>query len=431
MSTRTWKNWGRNQTARPRRLVAPRSVEEVAAAVRRAGEDGLTVKAVGSGHSFTDAAVTDGVMLSLEHLAGVRAIDPERCLVTVDAGLPLHRLNAVLTQHRLSLTNMGDIDRQTVSGAISTGAHGTGRDSGGLAAQVAGLELVLANGEIVTCDAEQDPDLFAAARVGLGALGVITAVTFRVEPVFLLHAQEAPLSLTQVLADFDELAADNEHFEFHWFPHTDTALTKRNNRVTGPSRPLSAVRHWLEDQFLSNDVYGLLCRAGRAAPRAIPAINRIAGLVLSPREYVDVDVPHRVFTSPRRVRFVEMEYAVPRRAVVSVLRELRTLIDRWHVNMPVAVRLAPADDVWLSTAYGRDTAYVAVRMFERMPHERYFAEVEELMIGYEGRPHWGTLHTRDAAYLAKHYPRFADFLAVRVDPERRFANRYLRQVLGD
>ncbi|KWX06420.1 FAD-linked oxidoreductase, partial [Carbonactinospora thermoautotrophica] len=215
MSTRTWKNWGRNQTARPRRFVAPRSVEEVAAAVRRAGEDGLTVKAVGSGHSFTDAAVTDGVMLSLEHLAGVRAIDPERCLVTVDAGLPLHRLNAVLTQHRLSLTNMGDIDRQTVSGAISTGTHGTGRDSGGLAAQVAGLELVLANGEIVTCDAEQDPDLFAAARVGLGALGVITAVTFGVEPVFLLHAQEAPLSLTQVLADFDELAADNEHFEFH------------------------------------------------------------------------------------------------------------------------------------------------------------------------------------------------------------------------
>jgi L-gulono-1,4-lactone dehydrogenase len=433
LGTPAWRNWAGNQTWRPRRTLAPASVEEVAAAVRQAAADGLTVKPAGSGHSFTSIAATDGVALRPDRLTGVRAVDRASGLVTVEAGMPLHRLCEVLAENGLALTNMGDIAVQTVSGAIATGTHGTGRDSGGLATVVHGLELVLADGSVVTCSADERPELFQAARVGLGALGVVTAVTLQTEPAFLLHAREERMHLDELLDGFDELATANEHFEFHWFPHTPWAMTKRNNRSPGPATEMSRAREWFDDIFIANRVYGMVLRAGRAAPRAVPALNALCIKVWGSREFTDRS--DKVFTSPRLVRFTETEYAVPRAAVVPVLRELRALVDRshWHVAVPVEVRIAPRDDVWLSTAYGRDTAYVAVHMFQRVPYEDFFAAVEQIMVGYAGRPHWGKLHGRDAAYLAEAYPRFGDFLAVRdkVDPGRVFGNAYLRHVLGD
>jgi L-gulonolactone oxidase len=408
-------------------------VAEVVAAVRAAAEGELAVKAVGTGHSFTSVAATDGVLLRPEGLTGVRSVDSESGLVTVEAGMPLHRLCAVLAEHGLALANLGDVATQTVSGAISTGTHGTGRDSGGLADQVRGLELVLADGSVVTCSGQEQADLFAAARLGLGALGVITAVTLQAEPAFLLHAREERRPLDEVLESFDELTAANEHFEFFWFPHTAWTITKRNNRAEGPAAPPSPVRRWLEDDLLGNTAYTMVLRAGRAAPRFVPPLNHLCVRVSGDREFTDRS--DRVFTSPRRFRFVEMEYAVPRSAAVPALRELRTLLGRshWYLNIPVEVRLAPRDDVWLSPAYDRDTAYIAVHVFHRMPHETCFAAVESLLAGYAGRPHWGKLHSRNGGELAELYPRFSDFLAVRdkVDPERRFGNGYLRQVLGE
>jgi FAD-linked oxidoreductase len=428
-----WSNWAGNQTCRPTRVVSPTSPEEVAAAVAEAGAADLTVKAVGTGHSFTGVAVTDGVLIRPDGLTGVRSVDRETGLVTVESGMPLHRLCAVLGVHGLALTNMGDIAVQTVAGAIGTGTHGTGRRSGGLASQVRGLELVLADGSVVSCSAAEHPELFNAARVGLGALGIVTAVTIQAEPTFLLHAREERMAFDEILDSFDDLAAANDHFEFFWFPHTDWAMTKRNNRTDGPAAPLSQVREWWEDVFLGNTAYGLILRAGRAAPRFIPALNAFCVRVMGSREFSDRS--DRVFTTPRRFKFVEMEYAVPRSAVVPALRELRALIARsnWYLSMPVEVRIAPSDDIWLSTASGRDTAYIAMHMYRRMPHEDFFAGVEPLMVSYTGRPHWGKLHTRDAAYLAEAYPRMGDFLAVRekVDPSRRFGNAYLRRVLGD
>jgi FAD-linked oxidoreductase len=433
VGTPAWSNWAGNQSARPVRVVTPRSPGEVAAAVGAAASAGLRVKAVGTGHSFTGVAVTDGVLVRPDALTRLRSVDRETRLVTVEAGMPLHRLCALLAEHGLGLTNMGDVAVQTVAGAVATGTHGTGRDSGGLSALVRGLELVLADGSVVTCSAHERPELYQAARVGLGALGIVTAVTVQAEPAFLLHAREEKMALDEVLESFEDLAGGNEHFEFHWFPHTRWTMTKRNNRTDGPPAPLSGARRWWEDDLLSNTVYGMVCRAGRAAPRFVPGLNRLCMRVWGSREYSDRS--DHVFTSPRRFKFLEMEYAVPRGAIVPALRELRTLVGRsgWHINVPVEVRLSPADDIWLSTASGRDTAYVAVHMFQRMPHEEYFAGVEALLVSYEGRPHWGKLHSRDAAYLAQAYPRFGDFLALRdkVDPERRFGNAYLRQVLGD
>lgn len=428
----TWRNWGGNVSARPAREVAPASVEELAAAVRRAAEDGLKVKAVGTGHSFTPIAATDGVLIRPRLLTGIRAIDREAMTVTVEAGTPLKRLNAALAREGLSLTNMGDIMEQTVSGATSTGTHGTGRESASIAAQIKGLELVTADGSVLTCSAEENPEVFAAARIGLGALGVVTAITFAVEPLFLLTAREEPMPFDRVVAEFDELWAENEHFEFYWFPHTGNTNTKRNNRSTGPEQPVGRLAGWFEDEFLSNGVFQVAQWAGRAAPATVPAIARISSRALSARTYTDI--PYKVFTSPRRVRFVEMEYAVPRAALVDTLRELKAMVDRsgLRVSFPVEVRTAPADDITLSTASGRDSAYIAVHMFRGTPYQAYFTAAERVFTAHEGRPHWGKVHTRDAEYFSRVYPRFTEFTALRdrLDPERLFQNDYLRRVLG-
>jgi L-gulono-1,4-lactone dehydrogenase len=438
-----WHNWAGNVTARPRRTVWPASAADVAAEVGRAATDGLAVRMTGTGHSFTPIAVTDGVLLRPDRLTAIRSVDVAAGTVTVEAGCPLQVLNAELLARGLSLANMGDIQVQTVAGATQTGTHGTGRDIGGMAAQVAGLELVLADGNIVTCSADSPSggltgpdgtpaDLFDAARVGLGALGVVTAVTFRVVPSFLLQAREEPMTWSQVISQLDELTADNEHFEFYWFPHSEGCLTKRNNRSDGPAKPLPRWRYLLDDEFLSNSVFGATCQLGRRIPAVVPPINSVAAKALGSRAYVDA--AYRVFTSPRRVRFKEQEYAVPRAALSDVLAEVRSLFQRkdWRISFPIEVRVAPSDDVWLSTAYGRDSAYIAIHVFHSAPHEEYFAEVEAVMVSVGGRPHWGKMHTRDADYLVGTYPRLSEFIALRdrIDPERRFVNQYLRQVLG-
>ncbi|MFJ5772656.1 D-arabinono-1,4-lactone oxidase [Streptomyces sp. NPDC093094] len=428
----TWRNWGGNVSARPAREVTPASVEELAAAVRAAAEDGLKVKPVGTGHSFTSIAATDGVLIRPQLLTGIRTIDRDAMTVTVEAGTPLKRLNMALAREGLSLTNMGDIMEQTVSGATSTGTHGTGRESASIAAQIKGLELVLADGSVLTCSEKENPDVYAAARIGLGALGVVTAITFAVEPVFLLTAREEPMPLQRVLAEFDELWAENEHFEFYWFPHTRSTNTKRNNRSAGPQRPVGRVAGWFEDEFLSNGVFQAAQWVGRAAPGTVPAIARISSRALSARTYTDI--PYKVFTSPRRVRFVEMEYAVPREALADALGELKAMVDRsrLRVSFPVEVRTAPADDIALSTASGRDSAYIAVHMVRGTPYQAYFTAAERIFTAHEGRPHWGKVHTRDAEYLAGVYPRFGEFTALRdrLDPQRLFQNDYLRRVLG-
>ncbi|MER5195496.1 D-arabinono-1,4-lactone oxidase [Streptomyces sp. NPDC002755] len=431
----TWRNWGGNVAARPAREVTPASVDELAEAVRRAAEDGLKVKAVGTGHSFTSIAATDGVLIRPQLLTGIRNIDRDNMTVTVEAGTPLKRLNLALAREGLSLTNMGDIMEQTVSGATSTGTHGTGRESASIAAQIKGLELVTADGSVLSCSekgTEEERALFAAARIGLGALGIVTAITFAVEPIFLLTAREEPMPLDRVLADFDELWAENEHFEFYWFPHTGSTNTKRNNRSAGPREPVSQVSSWIEDEFLSNGVFQVAQWVGRAVPGTIPTIAQVSSKALSARTYTDI--PYKVFTSPRRVRFVEMEYAVPREAVTETLRELKAMLDRsgLRVSFPVEVRTAPADDITLSTASGRDSAYIAVHMVKGVPYQGYFTAAERIFTAHEGRPHWGKVHTRDAEYFAGVYPRFGEFTALRdrLDPDRLFQNDYLRRVLG-
>lgn len=429
MTTRAWRNWAGNQTMTPFAVEQPSSTAQVADAVLRATAAGRRVKAVGSGHSFTGVALTGGVLLDLRRLSGLVAVDRDSCRVEVQAGMPLHRLNAVLAEHGLGLTNMGDIDRQTVAGALSTGTHGTGRASGALAAQVVELELVLADGSVVRCT---DGPLLSAARLGLGALGVVTSVVLQAEPAFLLRADERPEPLDDVLDGFEELVAAHDHAEFYWFPHTRTALVKRNDRVAGPAEPLSRRRRLIEDEVLSNGLFSATCRLGRRVPAAVPTLNRLVSRALGARTYVDA--APSVFTSARRVRFRETEWAVPREAVPAVVRELRELPERLglRVSFPVEVRVCPADDVPLSTASARETGYVAAHAYVGTPHGQWFRAVSDACRAAGGRPHWGKEHDLTAADLRPLYPRFEEFVALRddVDPQGRFRNDYLDRVLG-
>jgi FAD-linked oxidoreductase len=427
-----WRNWSGLAEATAQEVLTPATTPKVADAVRRARETGTTVKTAGTGHSFTTIAAPEHTLLRPDAMAGVVEVDRGAMTVTARAGTRLVDLNLALERLGLSLHNMGDIAEQTLAGAISTGTHGTGRTSAALATQVVALELVLADGSVLSCSGEENAEVFAAARVSLGALGIVTAVTLQAEPAFLLRADERPMPLLDVVDRFEEHVADNEHFELYWFPHTDIALTKRNNRTTAAAQPLTRLRALLEDEVISNGVFEATCRVGRAFPGTIPRINRAVAGAATPRTYIDTGPA--VFTSKRRVRFQEMEYAVPRAELPALLRELRTLPERHgqRISFPVEVRVAPGDDVPLSTAFGRDTAYVAVHVFRGTDERPYFAAVEALMGTVGGRPHWGKMHSLGAEELRQRYPRFDEFVAVRdrLDPERRFTNAYLDRVLG-
>jgi L-gulono-1,4-lactone dehydrogenase len=427
----TWQNWAGTATAEPARRYWPRTAGAICDAVKDAAASGLTVRALGSGHSFTPAAATSGAALDLSGWTGVEDADVSSGLVTVRSGTTIKALNAALDALGLAMPNLGDIDAQTISGAISTGTHGTGAALGGLATFVDALQIVLADGSLVTCSATERPELFAAARVGLGALGVISTVTLRCVPSFVLAADERPMPVAEVMSRFHEFAADNDHFEFYWFPYGRSALVKRNNRADSAS-PMPAWRRFWEYEVMENAAFGALCRTGRALPALIKPLNGLAAATLSSRSYSAVS--HQVFVTPRRVRFVESEYAVPRAALPDVLAELRAAVPRLAapVMFPVEVRVAAADDIWLSTAYGRDTAYIAIHQYTGLPYQEYFRLFESIAASVGGRPHWGKMHTLNAARLREIYPRFADFLRIRdeADPEGRFANPYLEQVFG-
>ncbi|MET7804179.1 D-arabinono-1,4-lactone oxidase [Micromonospora chersina] len=427
-----WSNWAGNQRSTAALTVRPRTVEEVVEAVRHAADTGRTIRAVGSGHSFTATAVADGHRLDLADLDTGVTVDPARRLVTVPAGMTLHTLNDLLARHGLALPNLGDIDAQTIAGALSTGTHGTGAKLGCLSTFVTALTLVTGTGEVLRCSADEHRDVFAAARVGLGAVGILVEVTLRCVDAFVLRAHERPAALAAVLDDLPGLVEQHDHAEFYWFPYTDRVQVKTNDRVPADDRPLPRWRGWLDDEFLSNTVFAGACRLGRAVPALVPGISAISARALTERTYTGRS--DQVFCTPRRVRFVEMEYALPRAALPTALAELRRIVDRlpFKVLFPVEVRFTAADDIWLSHGYGRDSAYIAIHQYVGMPYEPYFRAFEEVATGLDGRPHWGKLHWRTADSLATAYPKFADFQTVRkrLDPDNRFSNPYLEQVLG-
>jgi FAD-linked oxidoreductase len=428
---RAWRNWGRNQACVPEVWEQPTSEEALVDVVRRAADAGRTVKAVGAGHSYSAIACTDGHLVDLSSYGHVLAADPEAGTITVEAGITLSRLNDELAARGMALPVLGDIAYQSIAGAVSTGTHGPGARYRTIADAVVGMRLVTGDGEVLVCSPDEEADVWSAARVGLGALGLLSTVTLRTVPAFRLRAVEEPMRMADVVAAHEELVGGNDHVGLFWFPGSDTAVVKCSNRTEEPLRPRSKRAAWTSDVLTDNVAFGLACRVARRVPAVARSI--IAGA--AQKERVEwVDRSDRVFATPRLVRVVEMEYAIPADAFPEAFGRLSRLVDSigTPITVPVEIRWAAGDDIPLSHASGRDSAYIAVHMYRGVPYDHYFQGVEAIMTSYGGRPHWGKMHFQSAETLAPRYPRWDEFQAVRrrTDPDGRFRNPYLDRVLG-
>ncbi|BBL80781.1 L-gulonolactone oxidase [Rubrobacter xylanophilus] len=423
-----WRNWSGTVTAAPRRIVDCRTVEDVVVAVREVADRGGTLRPVGAGHSFTPLCATDDTLLRVDGLTGVVATADGR--VRVRAGTRLRDLGRALAERGLAPINLGDIDRQTLAGATATGTHGTGARLGTLSSQLTALRLVLPSGEVVRCDPQVEPDLFDAARVGLGALGVVVEAELAVLPGYRLHTLVRHADLDEVLADLDGLLHRHRHVEFYWFPYGTHVQLK----IADPTDAPEAHSGWeqFNEVVLENGALWAISELCRLVPPLTRPVARNLGRLVARRERVAA--AHRAFATPRWVRFVEMEYAVPRPAFTAVLEGIREVIVRSRpaVHFPIECRFVAADDAWLSPAYGRDSAYIAVHQYRGMSYEAYFRAVEEVLVSHGGRPHWGKLHRRRAEDLASSYPAWERWLDVRgrVDPRGALLNPHLRRLFG-
>ena len=390
------------------------------------------MRAAGTGHSFTDIACTDGHLVRLERMNRVLDADPASGLVQVEAGITLHDLGAELAERGLAMENQGDIDRQTLAGALATATHGTGVRFANISSQVAALRLVTADGNVVEVSEESDAETLRAARVGLGSLGIVSAVTLRCVPLFTVRRVDEPMPLQETLARLDEHADSNDHFELYVFPYCDVALTRSSERTDDPPVPVSAAKLWFQEALLENRVVDLVNRIGARFPSAIPRINRTISSLVG--KSVRIDHGYRVYASRRDVRFTEMEYAIPREAAAVAVQRVLDTVERRRlpVGFPLELRFVAPDDAFLSTAHGRHTAYVAVHMYRGLEFESYFRAVEAIMDEYGGRPHWGKRHYQTAATLRPRYPDWDRFQAVRarLDPGGLFRNGYTDRVLG-
>jgi len=400
--------------------------------VKGATDEGLTVRAVGSGHSFTDAACTGGVLLKMDELDRVLDVDREHGLVKVEAGIPLRTLSESIWGFGMALENLGDIDVQTISGAISTATHGTGSRFRNISSQVEAVELVLGDGTLLEVSRTANRELIPAVRVGLGALGVIATVTLRTVPAFWIRRTDSPLPLDEALARIQDLADGSDHFEFYVFPHTDVALLRQSERTDEPARPPNRALEFGQEIVLENLVMGAIARIGRLVPSRIPRLSRFVASQVA--KSTKADRSYRVFSTRRLVHFTEMEYAFPRRYAAEVIPRVLAEAERADppVGFPIEVRFVAADDSMLSPVHEQDSCYIAVHQYRGMAWEGYFRAVESIMDEYGGRPHWGKRHFQTAETLAERYPRWGDFLdaRARLDPEGSFRNEYLDRVLG-
>ncbi|MDQ2655058.1 MAG: FAD-binding protein [Chloroflexota bacterium] len=387
-------NWSGSLRFTPGRFVAPESEEALAALVAQASRVGQTVRVVGTGHSSSPLVATAGPLVSLRAFRSLNAYDRERCQATIGAGITLHEAGKVLLSLGMAFANLGDIDRQTVAGAFSTGTHGTGLRLPPLAAQLIGGRLITGSGEVVAFDA-RDPAVLNAARVSLGALGMLTELQLQLVPAHKLRKRTWCAGIGDCLEHFAALALAHRHVDFYWYPRSDEVKIRTMDPVD-------------------------------AAPAALPFARLL-------RE--DVGWSSEVTPNVRELRFEEMEYALPVEHGPACFREVRQRIKaRWRhlVGWRVLYRTAAADDALLSPAHGRATATISLHQNATLPFREFFADVEPLLRTYGGRPHWGKHHTLRAGELRPLYPAWDRFLEVRqqLDPGGVFLNDALRELLG-
>ncbi|MFA6240212.1 MAG: D-arabinono-1,4-lactone oxidase [Candidatus Hydrogenedentales bacterium] len=419
-----WSNWSGRVRCAPARIETPSSVEELQRVVRNGPPP---IRVVGSGHSFSDLVATDGTLISLDAMQGLEDVDRAACEATVYAGTKLWRLNQLLDEHGLAMPNLGDINVQSIAGAVSTGTHGTGTEFGCLSSFIQSATLVAADGSLVECPL--DSDLLKAAAVSLGTLGVLAKVRLKLVPSYRLHYVADTLPVHEALEKADAFSRECRHYEFFVFPHTNIAMAKWHRATEAPVSTRPAMK-WLDEVLLENAFFGLVCRLGRINPRWCPALSRFTSRSATRRE--EVDDGHKVLSTRRLVRFNEMEYALPAEHGPAALREVVQWVEseRIGVSFPIEYRFVKGDGLWLSPFYGRDSVTISLHQYYGMDYAAYFNHAERIFRKYDGRPHWGKLHSLASRDLAASYPKWDAFQALRahLDPEGRFLNPYLREL---
>jgi FAD-linked oxidoreductase len=425
-----WFNWSGGVVCKPKRVVTPRDEVEIAATIRTAPD---TVRAPGSGHSFTPVAASDGTLLDMRHFNGLKGFDHDRMIATVGAGTPLWELGPLLHHVRVGLKNMGDIDRQLLGGVVGTGTHGTGRTLGSFSAECAGFRLVEASGEVIDCSPTENAEIWEAGRCSLGMLGVMTEISMYVRAAYKLEEKSFLLDPETGFAKLDEHVAGNRHFEFFWFPYADRLICKTLNETSSEApAPRDA-----ETMFRRGEKGGSQAATFAAINEVLPyssyllgpAHRLFSGQMSGPAK---VRWSHEIFPSPRTTRFNEMEYAVPIEKGPDCIREIVAMIRKKRINtgFPIEYRTVAADDVWLSPFYKRESATIAVHQYHRVDTAKLFEACEAIFRSYGGRPHWGKRHTRSAAELAEIYPEYQRFVTLRrrLDGRGKFLNSHLRSL---
>lgn len=430
-----WSNWSGWVKAWPKAMLEPATEEELAVAIRDAE---APVRVAGSGHSFTPLVESAGTIVTLRHLSGVVDHDTATSTARIKAGTTLRDLGPMLFDRGLGLINQGDIDRQALAGAIGTGTHGTGADLGSLSAAVAGFRLVTADGEIIVANKTENPDVFDAGRVSFGSLGIMSEITMTARPTYALEETGGRMAVAEVLDQVEALRDAHRHFEFWWFPYSDQAIVKFLSETDKEARPRR--RRSDGEETRDDKIFRIANETSRHAPFLRGPLQKYMTSA-SGRYSTSLSEPGRVrwshdaFPSDRNVRFNEMEYAIPAESGPDCIRELAAHMKKCGVNFlfPLEYRYVAADDIWLSPFYQRDSVTISVHQYHRMPYAELFAGAEAIFSRYEGRPHWGKLHTLKAAELSKLYPRWEDFQNVRrrLDPRGKFLNAYLKGIFGE
>ncbi|XRE43211.1 hypothetical protein ACIVBQ_001415 [Tenacibaculum discolor] len=425
------KNWAENVQWSPSAVAFPHSENEIQQLVLKAIRFNQKIRVIGSGHSFTSLCSTDEILVTLDNFQGLISINKEKNQATVKAGTKLSLLGELLFKERLAMENMGDINVQSIAGAISTGTHGTGIGLKSISNQVIGLKFVNGKGEIIECSTTKNTELFKAAQVSLGCFGIITEVTLQCVPAYKLKLQNKKEKLSNVLATLNERNSQNRNFEFYWIPYTNTAWTKTSN-IVEDSEPdkVNFFNYWTE-YILENHVFKLMCEYATIFPSQNKIVANITAANIS--NVKKVYHSHKVYATQRMVKFHEMEYNIPAETYQDVFKDVQKIVNskKFNIHFPIENRWVKGDDVYMSPAYNRDSAYIACHVYNKKDSSAYFTALEEVFKAYDGRPHWGKMNTFTSDDISKAYPKFTEFMIFRKehDPENIFVNPYLQKLL--
>lgn len=418
----------------PQKIARPTSIDALVGLVHETASRGGKLRVAGSGHSFSPVVATDQTLVTLAGLSGLAEVDTATRQALAMGGTSIHTLGELLAPHGLALSNQGDVDAQAIAGAVSTGTHGTGIGFGSLSTQAVGLTLVLASGERLEVSPTREPEIFKAGQVALGTLGVLARVRLQLERSYVLKDVRRNMAFETALASFEDNCRRHRHYEFWWFPYADLVASKSLDVVPdAEARPRSRMQRLLVDKVLETGVFWAISEAVKRVPSAAAPVARFSSTMMAEGEFADAS--HRVFPSPRDVRFNEMEYAVPVERGVDCLRELRAFIEarKIRVHFPIEYRVVAGDDIWMSPFYQRDSAVISVHMYVGMPYQEYFDGCEAIFLNHRGRPHWGKMHGLTAREFRDMYPMWDRFHAVRrqLDPKRVFMSEYLTRIFGE